>query len=85
MIVLDSKPFTLSALLNRSGLSEAERELVMASAAAFQNIERSCSASISRAKFQRLMSDRVATHLAADIHSEFWMDWLDEGLGPRVI
>ncbi len=84
MIVLDSRPFALSALLQRSGLGEAACELVMASAVAFRDIERS-GASISRVKFQRLMTERVATHPAADIHGDVWMDWLDEGLGPRAI
>lgn len=84
MIVLDTRTFGLNALLHRSGLGEAARELIVASAAAFRDIERS-GAYVSRARFQRLMSERVASHPAATEFGDIWMNWLDDGLGPQAI
>lgn len=84
MIVLDARTFGLNALLQRSGLGEAARELVSASAGAFRDIERS-GAYVSRDRFQRLMGERVATHPAATEFGDIWMDWLDDGLGPQAL
>lgn len=84
MIVLDTRTFGLNALLHRSGLGEAARELVVASAAAFRDIERS-GAYVSRDRFQRLMSERVASHPAATEFGDIWMNWLDDGLGPQAV
>ena len=84
MMVLDARTFGLNALLQRSGLTEPARELVVASAGAFRDIERSGSR-LSRDKFQRLMSERVASHPAATQYGDIWMNWLDDGLGPTAI
>lgn len=84
MIVLDARTFGLNALLQRSGLGEAARELVVASAGAFRDIERS-GAYVSRDRFQRLMSERVASHPSASEFGDVWMDWLDDGLGPQAV
>lgn len=84
MIVLDTRTFGLNALLQRSGLGAAARELVVASAGAFRDIERS-GAYVSRDRFQRLMSERVASHPAATDYGDIWMNWLDDGLGPQAI
>lgn len=84
MIVLDTRTFGLNALLQRSGLGAAARELVLASAGAFRDIERS-GAYVSRDRFQRLMSERVASHPAATEFGDIWMNWLDDGLGPQAI
>lgn len=84
MMVLDSRTFGLTALLQRSGLGEAARELVMASAEAFRDVERT-GAYVSRDRFQRLIWERVASHPAATEFGDLWMNWLDDGLGPQVV
>lgn len=84
MMVLDPRTFGLNALLVRSGLGTAARELVMASAAAFRDVEQS-SAYISRERFQRIMCERIASHPKATEFGDLWMNWLDDGLRPQAI
>ena len=84
MMVLDGRPHGLSALLARSSLGPAARALVQVSATAFRDMERS-QATMSRAQFQRLMSERIASHPAADQYGDMWLDWLDSGLGPQRV
>ncbi|MEM9600431.1 MAG: DUF2336 domain-containing protein [Pseudomonadota bacterium] len=84
MMVLDTRSFGLAALMRRARIGEAAQMLLTASAEAYNAMERSGSA-ISRSRFQRLMAERIATHPAADRFGDRWLDWLDEGLGPRAI
>ena len=84
LMILDSGTFALKMLLERSGLQEGARELISVSSEAFRDLERS-GRSLSRAQFQRLMAERVASHPVADHYADLWMDWLDEGLGPRSV
>ncbi|MEM7729913.1 MAG: DUF2336 domain-containing protein [Pseudomonadota bacterium] len=84
LMVLDPRNFALRALLRRTGLGEAARELVVASADAYRDLERS-GRTFSRDRFQRMMSERVATHPAAERFESDWADWLDEGLGPKAV
>lgn len=84
MMVLDIRSFGLSALMQRAGLGEAAQTLLTASAEAYSAVERS-GASVTRSRFQRLMAERIATHPSADRFGELWLDWLDEGLGPRLV
>lgn len=84
LMILDPGRFALKILLERSGLSDAARELILVSADAFGDLERS-GRSLSRQQFQRLMAERIASHPTADRHEALWMDWLDDGLGPRSV
>ena len=83
-MILDNGSFALKMLLERSGLQEAARELIAVSSEAFRDLERS-GRTLSRVQFQRLMAERVASHPIADTYADLWMDWLDEGLGPRMV
>lgn len=84
LMILDNGSFALKMLLERSGLQEAARELIAVSSEAFRDLERS-GRTLSRVQFQRLIAERVASHPIADKYADLWMDWLDEGLGPRIV
>lgn len=84
LMILDNGTFALKMLLERSGLGEAARELINVSSEAFRDLERS-GRRFSRVQFQRLMAERVASHPVAERYADLWMDWLDEGLGPRSV
>lgn len=84
MMVLDTRPFALQALLRRANLSAAAQALMLASADAFRDLERS-HAPVDRRHFQQLMIDRISSHPSATQFGHLWMDWLDDGLGPRQV
>ncbi|GLQ20100.1 DUF2336 domain-containing protein [Algimonas porphyrae] len=84
MMVLDTQSYGLSALMRRARMGEAAQTLLLASADAYNAMERSGSR-VTRSRFQRTMAERIATHPAADRFGELWLDWLDEGLGPRAV
>ncbi|MGB3456761.1 MAG: DUF2336 domain-containing protein [Litorimonas sp.] len=84
LMVLDPRNFALMALLRRTGLGDAARELILVSADAFRDLERS-GRGLTRKRFQRLMSERVASHPMADRHETLWSDWLDDGLRPKAV
>ena len=50
---------------------------------AYRDLERS-SARLNRRDFQRLMTERIATHPDAPLYEMQWMDWLDDGLTPKL-
>lgn len=84
MMVLDGRPFGLKALLRRTQLGEAAREILIVSAEAYRDLEQTGEA-LSRERFQRRMEERIATHPSADWYGDIWADWLDSGLGPKEI
>jgi uncharacterized protein (DUF2336 family) len=84
LMVLDEREFALRALLDRTRLSDAARHLILASATAFRDLQRTASA-LSRDRFQRIMVERISSHAAAAQYGEIWLDWLDDGLRPKVV
>ena len=83
LMAFDAKPFGLIALAKRAGLGEAARALLVASAAAFRDLERGA-APVRRRDFQRLMVERIASHPDVARHETLWLDWLDDALNLRV-
>ncbi len=83
LMAFDSKPYGLRALTKRAGLSEAARVLLVVSAAAFRDMERS-QTPVTRRSFQQRMVERIATHPDARIYETTWLDWLDDALSLKV-
>jgi uncharacterized protein (DUF2336 family) len=83
LMAFDAKPFGLRALAKRAGLSEAARDLLVVSASAFRDLEKSHSP-ITRRGFQRRMAERIASHPEARQYEALWLDWLDDALTPKV-
>ena len=83
LMAFDARPYGLVALGKRAGLGEAARALLVASASAFRDMERSGQA-VRRREFQQRMAERIASHPDAAAHEAQWLEWLDDGLSLRV-
>lgn len=83
LMAFDPIPYPMTVLCTRAGLGIAAQTLLRVSSEAYRDLERS-SARLNRRDFQRLMTERIATHPDAPLYEMQWMDWLDDGLTPKL-